>query len=325
MITHESSLESFHEQIQYVLNNYKCHGLNASQFSNVFIGGLGGSGIGGKIVKGIFSSRFPLPVEVVSDYTLPFFVNEKSLVILSSYSGNTEETLSLFEQAKSRNSTILAVTAGGKLMELAVENNLIYNTIETGFQPRMALGYSLGFLIKIFAELIGENLDADLEKVVESLKDNGKHKEIAQNMQKKFKQTLRNKYVIVCDAAFEGVAIRFQQQINENSKMEAFVNVLPEANHNVIESYYGLLPGNFVMLNSNSNDRVAARFDFLIALLERENNKVMSLETEGLDLQTLFDLIHALDWFTIDITEPLGVDPMQIENIISLKDYLAGV
>ena len=325
MITHESSLESFHEQIQYVLNNYKPHGLSASQFSNVFIGGLGGSGIGGKIVKGIFSSRFPLPVEVVSDYTLPFFVNDKSLVILSSYSGNTEETLSLFEQAKSRNATILAVTAGGKLMELAVENNLVYNIIETGFQPRMALGYSLGFLIKIFAELIGENTDSELHTVVESLKDNSKHKNIAENMQKKFKQTLRNKYVIISDAAFEGAAIRFQQQINENSKMEAFVNVLPEANHNVIESYYGLLPANFIFLNSNSNDRVAARFDFVIALLERENNKVMSLETEGLDLQTLFDLIHALDWFTIDITKPLGVDPMQIENIISLKDYLAGV
>src|SRR5690606_37296017 len=137
---------------------------------------------------------------------------------------------------------------------------------------------------------------------------------------KKFQEQLNRRYTILTDAAFYGVAVRFAQQLNENSKQEAFVNTLPEANHNVIESYYGQLPGNFIVLNSNANERVSARFDFVTGLLERENNKVAVIETEGVSLSSLFDIIHLLDWFSISITEPLEVDPMQIANIIALKE-----
>ncbi|MDX5319622.1 MAG: hypothetical protein LPK45_01045, partial [Bacteroidota bacterium] len=156
-------------------------------------------------------------------------------------------------------------------------------------------------------------------------KDKQRLKDTAKNLEAKFASTLNRRYTIITDAAYFGVAWRFAQQLNENSKMEAFVSTLPEANHNVIESYYGQLPTNFIFLNSNSNERVSARFDFVSALLERENNKIAMIETEGLDIPTMFEVTYILDWFTINITEPLKVDPMQIENIISLKDYLSEV
>jgi len=325
MITHHSSLESFYEQLEYVQKNYTSHGLKATDFSNVFMGGLGGSGIGATITKAQFIQRFPVPVEVVNDYYLPAFVNEKSLVILGSYSGNTEETLSMFEEALARKATIVIVTQGGQLMEKAKEHGLTYYTIEGGFQPRMALGYSLGFMLRIFADLIGEDVDEAMQMAITTLQDKDRLKGAAESLQKKFQSTLNRRYTIICDAAFYGVAVRFAQQLNENSKMEAFVSMLPEANHNVIESYYGQLPSNFVVLNSNTNDRVSARFDFVIALLERENNKVAVFETESVDIPTLFEITYILDWFTINITEPLKVDPMEIANIISLKDYLSEV
>ncbi|MHB1279253.1 MAG: bifunctional phosphoglucose/phosphomannose isomerase [Bacteroidia bacterium] len=325
MITHQSSLDRFYEQIEYVQANYTGHELKAGDFSHVFVGGMGGSGIGATITRAYFIHQFPVPVEVVNDYFLPAYVNEKSLVILGSYSGNTEETLSMFDKAVERKATILVVCGGGQLMEKAKEHGLKYYTIEGGFQPRMALGYSLGFMLRIFAELIDKDISEDLESSIVNLQDSGRLKHAAKTLEKKFQSTLNRRYTILCDATFYGVAMRFSQQINENAKMEAFVNMLPEANHNVIESYYGQLPSNFIVLNSNSNERVSARFDFVIALLERENNKVAVFETDGLDISTLFEMIYVLDWFTIYITEPLKVDPMEIANIMSLKDYLTEI
>lgn len=325
MITHQSSLEDFHTQIRYVQNTYAPHGLRAGQFSHVLIGGLGGSGIGGIIAKSWFSDRFPLPVEVVNNYDLPGFINERSLVILSSYSGNTEETLAMFEQAINRKATLLIVSAGGQLTELAMQHGIPCFPVESGYQPRMALGYSCGFLLRILAELIDEDIEADMEEVVAKLQDNQHLKQAAKNLQTKFQGALNRRYTILCDAAFYGIAVRFAQQLNENAKQEAFVNLLPEANHNVIESYYGQLPSNFVVLNSNSNERVSSRFDFVTALLERENNKVAIIETEALTLATLFEVIHLLDWFSVNITEPLSVNPMEIENIMSLKEFLSEV
>ncbi len=325
MITHHSSLEVFYEQLQYVQDHYTHHGLKAEQFSNVFIGGLGGSGIGGTIAKSYFIHEFPLPVEVVNDYFLPAYVGEKSLVILGSYSGNTEETLSMFEEALERKATILIITSGGRLMDLAKEHNLTYYTIEGGYQPRMALGYSLGFQLKVLAELMGKSINEEMQLAITNLQDNTRLKAAAEGLVKKFQGSLNQRYTILTDAALYGIAVRFAQQLNENAKQEAFVNILPEANHNVIESYYGKLPANFVILNSNSNERVSNRFNFVASLLERENNKLAIFETNSPDLATLFELNYILDWYTVMITEPLEVDPMQIANIISLKEFLTEV
>ncbi|MDX5321488.1 MAG: SIS domain-containing protein, partial [Bacteroidota bacterium] len=171
MITHHSSLEVFYEQLEYVQKHYSAHGLKAEQFNHLVAGGLGGSGIGATIAKSLFSNRMPIPVEVINDYSLPHYVNERSLVILGSYSGNTEETLSLLEQALDRKATIVIVTAGGQLMDKAKSLGLPYYTIETGFQPRMALGYSLGFMLKIFGELLGDDLNEEFETSINALKD----------------------------------------------------------------------------------------------------------------------------------------------------------
>ncbi|MBI1222738.1 MAG: bifunctional phosphoglucose/phosphomannose isomerase [Bacteroidetes bacterium] len=325
MITHHSSLEVFYEQLEFVQREYRPHGLKAKSFSNVVIGGLGGSGIGGTITKSYFIHEFPIPVEVINDYFLPAYVDSNSLVVLGSYSGNTEETLSMLEDALKRSAKVLIICSGGHLMEKAKELNLIHYAIEQGYQPRMALGYSLGFLLKVFGELIGKDLTEDFNSAIAGLSDNVRLKQAAENLVTKFQSTLNRRYTILTDAAFSGIAWRFAQQLNENSKMEAFVSTLPEANHNVIESYYGQLPSNFIVLNSHSNERVSARFDFITALLERENNKVAVLETQQLDIPTLFEIIYILDWFTINITEPLNVDPMQIANIISLKEFLSEI
>lgn len=321
---HEA-LKKFGYQINYALENYSNHGLSAAQFSNILIGGLGGSGIGGRIVKTIFMNEFPIPVEVIADYSLPAYVNEKTLVILGSYSGNTEETLAMFEEVKEKGSTVIVLTGGGKLAALAQEHNLKTYMIEQGFQPRMALGFSLTYLVQIFGELMGKEVKGELQSIVSLFDDCTPYFEDAEQVFHTLQSKSKSKFVILSDAQFEAVATRFAQQIQENAKHECFTHVVPEHNHNVIESYYGTLDTVFFFLNSNSNARVGSRFEFLNGLLEVENHKIVEMGVEEFTLTAVYQTIHRLDWISLLVADYKKVDSLNVPNIASLKEFLEKV
>ena len=318
---HEA-LKKFSYQINFALNNYSSHGLNASSFNNVLIGGLGGSGIGGRIVRSLFINDFPIPVECVADYTLPAYVNEKTLVILGSYSGNTEETLQMFDEAKSRNCTMLILTSGGKLKELAQQNTIHTCIIESGFQPRMALGFSLTYLILIFGELMNKEVKTELTEIVSRVSDSQPFEEDATIVFNSIKSKLNKKLIALTDGLLEPVGIRFCQQIQENAKHECFQHTLPEMNHNVIESYYGQMESIFFFIHVNDNNRVASRFDFMNNLLEVENNKIVPILLEEFSFTFVYETIYTLDWLSILIADHRRVDSLNVPNIKSLKEFL---
>jgi glucose/mannose-6-phosphate isomerase len=278
MRTYATSLQNFTEQFDYVLNNYSEHGVKIQDLNHVILGGLGGSGITAELAKSWFYDKCPVPIETVHNYFLPSYVSEKSLVVLSSYSGNTEETLSLLEQALSANARIITLSSGGMLREKAEENNLKHILLPEGYQPRMTFGMGLGFHMLILGELLEISTREDLEKSRERFA-NEQEKQIdsARQIYQYFVTNLKQKFVIVADNYFEGVAMRFAQQINENVKLEAYIKVVPEANQNVIESYTDKLPTNFLLIFSEDHPRIAARFDLLNSHLEIENNKVLPL------------------------------------------------
>lgn len=324
MITHESSLENFTEQFEYVLDNYTAHGLKIDDFDNIVLGGLGGSGIGAVLAKNWLFDKCPLPIETVADYHLPKFISRKTLVVLNSYSGNTEETLSLFEEAKEQGCEIIIITGGGTLKKLANKNSLKTYDLKGGYQPRMTVGFGLSFLLMI----LGELMDQDHAPIIEEVKDHfqsnlERMKESGTRIFDFFKSTPRKKFVIVCDREFAPVATRFTQQLNENSKLEGFINILPESNHNVIESYTDRLDTNFIMLYSTQNPRVEARFDFLISHLELENNKVLPLQIPEYTVQSVFDVIYRLDWVSVHLANELGSDLMNVPIIMNLKGFLS--
>lgn len=324
-ITHEQSLDQFYNQIDWALAHYKKHGLHENEFNHVVIGGLGGSGIGGRIARLVVSGSMNIPVEVYSEYTLPAYCNEKTLVILCSYSGNTEETISMYNQAAGAGCRIVCLASGGKVAQLAEQNGLPFYPVETGYQPRMALGYSLTTLLMILGELSGFDYRTALERVSAELKENQKMKDEAQHIVEHFKGGEKAKFVVVCDNAMEAVAVRFCQQIQENAKGEAFVTVLPEANHNVIESYYGKHDTNFVILNSGQNARNNHRFAFLTELLNSHDNRCYSLTAETYTLNHIFKVIHILDWVSIYLSNIKGEDNMFVNNIARLKSFLDSV
>lgn len=318
---HEA-LKKFSYQIQYAIDHYTNHELKANQFNNIVIGGLGGSGIGGRIVKSLFAHEMPIPVETIADYTVPAYVNEKSLVILASYSGNTEETLTMYDEVKKRGSKMLTLSTGGKLKELALADGQYFLQVEAGFQPRMALGFSLTLLIQIFAELIERDVQAELKHLVETFATSASFEQSAQDIFEAIKSKTKSKFVVLTDGPMESVGIRFAQQVQENAKHECFQHVLPEMNHNVIESYYGTLDTVFFLIDSLQNERVSSRFEFIGNLLSVENHKVVNLTMDNFSIQSVYEMIYLLDWVSIYVADHRRVDSLNVPNIASLKEFL---
>ena len=202
------------------------------EIRNILICGLGGSGIGGTIVSDIISSKVNIPIAATKDYSIPNFVNEHTLVIANSYSGNTEETLYALEKCQARGAEIAVITSGGKLKTIAEENKYNNIIIPGNQPPRAMFGYAfteLFFMLNHYG-IIDDSFKSDFDKAI-TLIDTEKAdiQKQAMNLAKKmYKQTP----VIYVAKGFEGVAVRFRQQLNENSKMLGWHNVVPEMNHN---------------------------------------------------------------------------------------------
>ena len=323
MITHEASLKEFDKQLDYVISNYVNHGLSHESFNHVVLGGLGGSGIGALIAKSWFFPLAKLPIECINDYHLPAYTSEKTLVVLNSYSGNTEETLSLYAEAKERNATILTLTSGGQLQDLANNDDVKCYPLEGGFQPRQTLGMGLSYLILILGDFFGVDYQNEIQSIKTKLIEN-QEKQIrsAERIFDFFSGSLKNKFVILADRAMYPLAIRFAQQLNENAKLEAFVHPVPECNHNVLESYTDRLPTNFLFLYTEENVRVGSRFDFIAGHLEMDNNKVLPLGIPDYDMYAIYDVNYRLDWFTVLAANLLDADSMNVPVLTSLKEFM---
>ncbi|MCO6494850.1 MAG: SIS domain-containing protein [Bacteroidetes bacterium] len=322
MITHTSSLLTFEEQIYYALKEFVPNKIPAQDFDNIVLCGLGGSGIGGRIARGYFLQKATCPIEVYSDYFLPNYVGNKTLVVLSSYSGNTEETLEMFDIAKNKGCKIIGICSGGELADKLKSNNYPYFTVPQGYQPRMALGFSLSLNLLILGEIFGENMADKLQDCLAIYEEKSKLQSEANSVFKELISNKENPILVFCDEYYAGIATRFCQQIQENSKGQAFPFILPEANHNVTESIYGNLNSNILFLNSGSNSRTNKRFSFIEKLLSDNGNSVCTMPINGAELKELFRVIYVLDWVSIYLSEAKGVDNMKVDNIEQLKNFL---
>jgi len=324
MITHEEALEQFNTQVQFALDNYTNHGVKPEEIDTIVMGGLGGSGIGARFAKNFYYEVANKPIEVVSDYSLPNYVNERTLLILASYSGNTEETLSMFAEGLEASCKMIIISGGGELTALGQEHDFKTYAVPQGYQPRMAFGFSATFNFLILAEILGvDNIKDELNVTIQSYEESEEWKLSAQKMLNYFDAHIKNKFVIIADRNAEPTATRFVQQLQENAKREAYVNLLPENNHNALESYYSTLPSNIVLLNGNSNERVSLRFEFLKEILNKNNIPFVTIQFDGAVLKEIYKTVHILDWLSVLVSDKVGADNMQVKNIDELKKYLS--
>jgi glucose/mannose-6-phosphate isomerase len=309
--------------------------LDYSDVDKVMILGMGGSAIGGDLVRSLAESEAKLPIFVHRDYGLPAFVDDRTLVVASSYSGSTEETLSAFEQAMKTGAKKLAITTGGKLKEVAEENNIPVSVFEYKAQPRAALGFS--FLpILCFLQRLGFLSDktADVSETVQVLKElSTKIDEkvpLSRNPAKQLAQRLYGCLPVVYGAGIAAEAAhRWKTQINENSKAWAFYEVFPELNHNATVGYE--LPKELtsqikvVLLRAPSfNQRVKLRYEVTCELLERAGVKYEFVDSEGESLLSqMVSLVSFGDYVSYYLAILYRVDPTPVKVIAYLKERLA--
>ena len=303
---------------------------------NIVLAGLGGSAIGGDLVRSYLHSRIGIPFLINRTYDLPGFVDEHTLVIASSYSGSTEESLSMFEQALRKGAKIICITTGGKLADLATEHSLPLITLPTGFQPRAALAYSFVPVLLTLEKIgftAGESANIqDAAATLESLSASyGVSNLTDSNHASTLANILLSKIPVIYSASdlFDSVNIRWRGQIQENAKHVAFGNVLPEMNHNEINGWD--FPHNaqerfcviFLRSMSDEHPQVTKRFGILHEVLLSKGVEVKEFVAQGNSvLARMFSLISLGDWLSYYLALLAGVDPSPVPVIMQLKSKL---
>ncbi len=302
------------------------HIQSEANFHNVVISGLGGSGIGGTLIAELALSGAKIPISVNKQYDLPSFVNEKTLVIISSYSGNTEETLAAMQESIKRNATVVCITSGGKIKDLAKKEKKEWIEVPGGFPPRSCLGYSLVQILHILEtkNIFHSRFKSQIKEGIALLQN---ELPIIQLEAQKVAEKLHCKTPVIYSlGTTEGIAIRFRQQLNENSKLLCWHHVIPEMNHNELVGW------------TEKNDKLAVcilrtDFDHPRNVMRLEINKqIISKCTPNLieicghgstPLIQMLYLIHLTDWVSCYLADLQNIDPVEVKVIDFLKNELS--
>lgn len=294
--------------------------------SAVLVCGLGGSGIGGRIVSLLLKNDLKVPFLCINDYEAPAWVNENTLVIASSYSGNTEETLSAVEACYERGAEVAVITSGGEVLEKAKARNWNHFVVPGGEQPRAMLAFSIVQQIYILQryELINSSFTADLKKVPELIDSTEEAvREEAMNIAKTF---TGKRPIIYAGNDFEGIAVRWRQQINENGKELVWHHVFPEMTHNELVGWAGGSPNQVpIFLSSDFNHpRTNRRWKISKEIIAKYTDTILETNAVGESkIAQNFYLIHLGDWVSYFISQIKNIDPVEVDVIGHLKSEMA--
>lgn len=311
--------------------------MNVNAIRQIVVTGLGGSAIGGDLLRAYLADTCPVPVFVNRHYYFPKYVGKQTLVIISSYSGNTEETVSAYKDAIKRKAKIFCITSGGEVEKIAKKHKHPYIKIPGGFPPRAALGYSffptlialskLGF-VKNQKKEIGETLS-----LLTRLSARYSRHDSSENTALQLARTLHGHLPLIYSAAdrFDTVNTRWRGQITENAKTLAFGHVFPELNHNEIvgwEVLKDLMKKMHVVILRDKDDytRIKLRMDVTKGIIGDLAGGITEVYSEGtLLLARMFSLLYLADWVSFYLAMLNGVDPSPVKKIDFLKDELGKV
>jgi len=303
----------------------------------VVVLGMGGSAIGGDFLRSLLETKVKVPIFVNRSYALPAFVDERTLVVASSYSGNTEETLIACEAAKARGAAIAAITTGGELARRAQAEGWPLIRLPGGLPPRAAIGYSFVPLL-VLMERVGvcPPVAADLaeaHRVLVSLRERyNPDVPTEKNKAKQIALAFKGKLPLIYGSeGWKGAAAyRWKTQINENSKAPAVWNAFPELNHNetvgwetppeVTRSFEVV-----VLRDKRDLDRIQTRIEVTTReIMEGAVSGITELWAEGeSEVARLFSLVYPGDWVSLYLALAYRIDPTPVKMIDLLKNRLA--
>lgn len=303
-------------------------GSRTEPIHNIIISGLGGSGFLADCLFDLCNDTIGVPIVANKGYSLPKFCDKNTLLILVSYSGNTEETVSCFHEAMSKGLKPICVSSGGKLKDLALNAGMDYIAMPTGFPPRASLAFgaaNLFYVLNHFGVLLFDvassfsKLGTFLDSKQSDIKATSKH----------YAVHFKNKILVAyAEDRIDGIALRLKQQINENSKAFCWYNIIPELNHNELvgwkQQHHAI--GTLFVRTSFENVRNKHRFDFLKPLLENYVDEVLEIQAEGNSFfEQYFFLIHWCDWLSYYLALEHEQDPTEVRVIDNLKAYLNNI
>lgn len=335
----EALLRNFSGQIENAIRigeSFQIPRTLRASFDKILFVGMGGSAIGGDVLRSLMGRDSPVPITVSRHYELPRFVDARTLSIFSSYSGNTEETLAAFHEARKRGVKGLIITSGGELGKLSGKTETPWIRIPSGFPPRLALGYSVFPLLKLMAQLkLGKWDGAGVKETVALLRSLAVEYGIAapekSNPAKQAASSLAETLVVVYASTglLECAALRFRNQIEENAKALASHHLFPELNHNEILGWKfpkKVLARSAVVFLKDAGDhaRNLLRMKITKEVIEKSGVPVLELASQGKSpLVRLFSTIYLGDWISYYLAILYGVDPTPVKVIEFLKGELA--
>ena len=324
-------ISRFPEQLLEALEIGEKAQINAPtvELNKVYVAGLGGSGIGADLVKTFIRAESPIPYTVGKGYSIPQYVDNHTLAICSSYSGNTEETLNSFRQMQKTGAKIVVVSAGGKLIEEAKQNGYDYIQVPGNWpSPRACLGYSIIQQLFIMHKLgfIDGSFKHEVKAAVDLIKFD---KDAIHDSAKQVAERIHTKKpVIYATDRMEAVAVRLRQQINENAKMLCWHHVIPEMNHNELVGWTEKQEDLAVIYLRNRDDykRNQVRMDINQDIISKYTDTIIEIYSKGTSLiEKAIYLVHLGDWISWYLSVHKGADAVEIKVIDYLKSELAKV
>ena len=303
--------------------------------NQVVICGMGGSAIAGDLAADLAQAQGGLPITVVRDFRLPFKPDNRTLVIACSYSGETLETLSLFQEAVKARSAVVAITSGGTLAGLATESGAPVLPVATKGEPRNAVGYNLMLLLGLLNRLgLVETRESDVQSAIEAARQHVARIEpdrpAESNTAKQIALELHGKVPLIYGGGiFRGMARRWKTQFNENAKVWAFFEAIPELLHNSVEAYpdwaeSGIPLTALVLQPNTAPEESSGHYEVLAELLRRHTvpHRVL-MGGDGSQLVQLLNMLVLGDYVSYYLAMLKGVDPSETPFLQEAKRLLS--
>ncbi len=311
--------------------------LNVRSIENIVLCGLGGSAIGGDLLKSYLAHELKVPFIVNRHYLLPKFVGKKSFVIISSYSGETEETNSCHNEASKRGAKILCISSGGTVEKVAKQKKQPHIKVPGGPSPRAALGYSFFPLLIALTKLkLINDKSREIRETLVLLNEKSEeygNPELLTNTALQLAQQLQGRIGVIYSSTerFDAVNTRWRGQMAENGKSLTWGHVLPEMNHNELVGWKTLKEHMremqvFFLRDKDDHKRVATRMDITKQILNEHTQHITEVWSEGKSLLArIFSLVYLGDWVSFYLAMLNNEDPMPVKVIDYLKNELSKV
>ena len=307
---------------------------SAEGVTSIVVCGMGGSAMAGDLLRSVFRDRLEAPIEVNRSHALPAHAGRSTLVVASSYSGGTSETLAAFGEAVSRGCRLLAVTGGGELADEAAAAGAPVVPLPSGFQPRAALGHlgfgalgaleAMGLLPRMGADV--DETVGELERLIERMTPEAVE---ASNPAKQMATLIGDGVPVIWGAEGIGAvaAMRWKTQMNENGKVPAFASSMSELDHNEVVGWtkpYGATFTLIALRHGGEHPEIQARFPLSYGIVEDAGVGVQEVRAGGRSaLARLMGLIVVGDFVSAYVALRRGVDPTPVDTISRLKAALA--